>query len=88
MDWSIFFQGIMAIGVIAFSIGQFVTGKKEVKIADVDNANSTVRLFKDRADLLEKDLSKRNVIQRRSVLMFFCNEFPFPLWNYLTYQDP
>ena len=56
MDWSIFFQGIMAIGIIAFSIGQFVTGKKEVKIADVDNANSTVRLFKDRADLLEKDL--------------------------------
>lgn len=48
----------ISTGAILFGIGQYRAGKKEVKTSNVDDANSTIKLFKDRADALEKDLKE------------------------------
>lgn len=55
MNWSTIFDGVIAIGAIIFSIAQWRTGKKEVKISNVSDANSTIELFKNRAEVLEKE---------------------------------
>jgi hypothetical protein len=48
----------ISTGAILFGIGQYKAGKKQVKVTDVDTANATVKLFKDRADALDEELKK------------------------------
>ena len=49
---------IVSISGLFAGIGYYKQGKNEAKSSDVDSANSTVRLYKDRADAFEKDLKE------------------------------
>ena len=56
MDLHTLLDIITIVGIGSYAFGQWRAGRKEVKVADVGNANSTIELFKNRADGLEDEL--------------------------------
>lgn len=49
---------IVAIAGLFAGIGYYRQGKIDAKSSDIDSANSTVKMFKDRADLLDDELKQ------------------------------